>query len=86
MGIVEAEKHVGQLKSPISGKVVLVNEMVLENPKLINDEPYNGGWIVEMQIDDKNQLKDLISGEEAITNWIESEIKRFDEKGWIAQQ
>lgn len=84
LGSVEAEKHVGKLKSPISGKVISINENILENPKLINDDPYGDGWLVEMTIDEAD-LDGLISGEEKITEWVESEIARFNEKGWLAQ-
>ena len=84
MGSVEADKHVVQLKAPISGKIIMVNENVIENPGLVNNDPYGDGWLLEMKIEE-GELKDLISGEKAVTEWVESEIARFNEKGWIAQ-
>jgi glycine cleavage system H protein len=85
-GTVEAEKHVGPLKSPLSGKILSRNTEVLENPRLINIDPYNKGWLIEMELTNlQNEIGSLISGEEDITEWFESELKKFDEKGWIAQ-
>jgi len=85
-GTVEAEKHVGPLKSPLSGKILSRNTEVLENPRLINTDPYNKGWLIEMELTNlQNEIGSLISGEEDISVWFESELKKFDEKGWIAQ-
>jgi glycine cleavage system H protein len=86
MGSVEAEKHVGPLKAPVSGKVIAVNEEVIQKPRLINDDPYGEGWIMEIELTNATtEIPELVSGEESITSWFESEIKKFDEKGWIAQ-
>ena len=84
-GTGEAEKHVGPLKAPLSGKILAINNEVLENPRLINTDPYQHGWLIEMELTNiEEEIGSLISGEEAITNWFESELKKFDEKGWIA--
>jgi glycine cleavage system H protein len=85
MGMVEAEKHVGPLKSPVSGTVRLVNESVLSNPRLMNDEPYDGGWLMEIEMSDLTELDSMITGQENIRQWFEAELKRFNDKGWIAQ-
>ncbi len=85
-GTAEAEKYVGPLKAPISGKIIAINNEVIENPRLINTDPYNQGWLIEMELTNiEEEIGSLISGEEAITNWFESELKKFDEKGWISQ-
>jgi glycine cleavage system H protein len=85
-GSIEAEKHVGPLKMPLSGKVTLVNEAVIENPRLINDDPYGDGWLIEMELSNLDaELPELIYGVQNITDWFKSEIKKFDDKGWIAQ-
>lgn len=85
IGTVEAEKHVGPLKSPLSGKVLLINEAVIENPRLINEQPYDGGWLMEIELDVGSELDTMISGEDNIREWFKSELKRFNDKGWIAQ-
>ena len=84
-GTAEAEKHVGPLKAPLSGKIIAINNEVIENPRLINTDPYHKGWLIEMELTNiEEEIGSLISGEEAITDWFESELKKFDEKGWIA--
>jgi len=84
-GSIEAEKHVGPLKMPLSGKVTKVNEAVIENPRLINYDPYGDGWLIEMELADTDELYQLIYGENKVIQWFESELKKFDDKGWIAQ-
>jgi len=84
-GTIEAEKHVGPLKAPLSGTIVTINENVVENPRLINDDPYGEGWLMEVSLADEKSLSNLIHGEENIKNWFEEELKKYDEKGWIAQ-
>ncbi len=84
-GSIEAEKHVGPLKMPLSGKVTKVNEAVIENPRLINYDPYGDGWLIEMELADTDELYQLIYGENKVIHWFESELKKFDDKGWIAQ-
>jgi glycine cleavage system H protein len=86
LGSVEAEKHVGQLKMPLSGKITAVNEKVLENPRLLNTEPYGKGWLVEIEMSDfENEKEDLLHGEAKITAWFESEINKYEDKGWLAK-
>jgi len=84
-GTIEAEKHVGPLKAPLSGKVIRVNEEVIENPRLINYDPYGDGWLIEMEMTSNNgELSGLVHGEDNVVQWFESELKKFDDKGWIA--
>jgi glycine cleavage system H protein len=86
VGSIEAEKHVGPLKAPLSGKVTRVNEEVLENPRLINYDPYGDGWLIEMELSNADkELPRMIQGNDNIVQWFESELKKFDDKGWIAQ-
>jgi len=85
IGTVEAEKHVGPLKAPVSGTVRLVNEAVINNPRLINEEPYDGGWLMEIDLSNASEIDGMITGEKNIKDWFESELKKFDEKGWTAQ-
>lgn len=85
IGSIEAEKHVGPLKAPVSGKVLVVNERVIKAPRLINEDPYGEGWLMEIELANADEINQLVSGEEAITEWFESELKKFDEKGWTAR-
>ena len=85
-GTIEAEKHVGPLKIPLTGKITNINNDVIENPRLINYDPYGDGWLIEMELSNAAlEVPELIYGEQNITEWFKSELKKFDDKGWIAQ-
>ena len=62
-GSVEAVKTVSDLFLPVSGKVIEINESLEDSPELINDDPYNKGWIIRMEIDNPEELKDLLDSE-----------------------
>jgi glycine cleavage system H protein len=84
-GSIEAEKHVGPLKMPLSGKVLKINDEVIENPRLINYDPYGDGWIMEMELSNADaEVPELIFGDHNVVQWFESELKKFEDKGWIA--
>ncbi len=85
LGSVEAEKHVGHLKAPLSGRVLAVNEAVLENPRLANLDPY-GAWLVELEPSRLDEEADqLVFGEETVRAWYEAELKKYKDKGWLAE-
>ncbi len=61
-GTIEAVKTVADLFSPLSGKVIEVNEDLQDDAAVINEDPYGKGWIIKMEISDLGDQ--LISGEE----------------------
>ena len=48
-GAIESTKATSDLFAPVAGKVVKVNDALASNPGLINDDPYQGGWLVEIE-------------------------------------
>jgi glycine cleavage system H protein len=60
-GTVEAVKTVADLYIPISGKVIAVNEELESNPELINSNPYDKGWIIEIELNDPSEMNTLLS-------------------------
>lgn len=66
IGSIEARKTVAELYAPLSGTVRAVNHEVLDNPGLVNDDPYDGGWLVEVSLDDPDELKGLMSADDYI--------------------
>ena len=64
MGHVESDDASSPLQAPVSGEVVEVNPDVLENPDIVNAEPYGSGWLIKVRLDDSGELDDLISEEE----------------------
>ena len=64
MGHVESEEASSPIDSPITGEVLEVNPEALENPDVLNSDPYGSGWLLRVRIEDKSELEDLISEEE----------------------
>jgi len=64
MGHVESEESSSPLEAPLTGEVVEVNPEPLENPDLINLDPYSGGWLLRIRIEDPRELDELINEEE----------------------
>lgn len=61
--VVESVKAAADIYCPISGEIIEVNEDVIENPQLINQDPYGRGWLLRVRPHDKNGLE-LLSSEE----------------------
>lgn len=64
MGEIESVKAVSDLYSPVSGKITERNEQVLDNPQLVNDSPFDAGWMIRVQLSDRSQLDVLMSAEQ----------------------
>lgn len=64
LATVEAVKTVAEVYSPITGRVVAVNNTLEENPELINQDPYGKGWIARIEISDPSELDALLSSED----------------------
>ena len=60
-GTVEAVKTVSDLFMPISGEVLEFNKILEDTPEIVNDEPYDSGWIIKIKVDDPSQVNDLLS-------------------------
>lgn len=60
-GTVEAVKTVSELFMPVSGEVVAVNEELEDEPELVNEDPYEKGWMVKIKLDDSSELDNLLS-------------------------
>lgn len=51
VGSIESVKTVSELYSPVGGTVTAVNESLVDRPELVNGEPYDGGWMIEVELD-----------------------------------
>ena len=60
-GTVEAVKAVEELYSPITGDVVEINESLEGHPDQINGDPYTGGWMIKVRLENRNELEQLIT-------------------------
>lgn len=65
IGTVESVKAVSEIYAPVSGTVIDRNEMLIEQPEAIADDPYGEGWLVKVRLDDSSEeLEDALSAEE----------------------
>jgi glycine cleavage system H protein len=60
-GTIEAVKAVSDLFSPVSGAIIEVNTILQDQPELINQDPYDKGWMIKVQLSDPSELKALMS-------------------------
>ena len=62
-GTVEAVKTVSDLFLPLTGEITAFNEDLEDTPELVNDDPYDQGWIIKMKISDLSQIETLLTHE-----------------------
>jgi len=59
-GVIESTKAVSELFAPVTGKVVKVNDALTSDPSVVNTDPYQAGWIAEVELADRSQLDGLL--------------------------
>lgn len=62
--VVESVKTAADMYAPLSGRVVKLNQNVVEAPELVNNDPYGEGWLFELEIVNSNELNDLLTPDE----------------------
>ena len=61
--VVESVKTASDMYSPVSGQIVQVNQGVVDNPALVNSEPYGSGWFYKIKLSNPAELNNLLSPE-----------------------
>jgi glycine cleavage system H protein len=61
---VESVKAVSDVYAPLSGSVIEVNDEVVDAPELINESPYETGWLIKVRLNDPAEIDDLMTAEE----------------------
>ena len=64
VGVIESTKAAADFFAPVPGLVITVNHALLDNPELVNHDPYGAGWLFEMQPDDMAEVIDLMDQDE----------------------
>lgn len=64
MGEIESVKAVSDLYSPVGGRVVEVNDSLNDSPELVNDSPYQEGWMIKVEVSDSSEIERLMSASE----------------------
>ncbi|MBW1872094.1 MAG: glycine cleavage system protein GcvH [Deltaproteobacteria bacterium] len=59
-GAVESVKASSEVFSPVTGTVIAVNEPLIDAPELLNEDPYDQGWMIKVEISDSSELDDLM--------------------------
>lgn len=59
-GVVESVKTFSDLYAPVSGEVIETNEEAIEEPSVINEAPYAGGWLVKIRVDNLDAFEQLL--------------------------
>ena len=62
-GSVESVKTVSELYAPISGKVVAINEELLDNPEYVNESPYGTAWMVTIEVTNDAEVEELMDAD-----------------------
>jgi len=61
---IESVKAVAEVYSPVTGKILEINELLNDSPEVINESPYEDGWLFKIKIENKDELGSLVSPEE----------------------
>ncbi len=80
LGTVESLNHFGIIRSPVSGNVVEINQEIINNPKIVNDCPFERGWIAKIKTRDNIETLDSIRTIEECKDEMASQIKKFNVK------
>ena len=80
LGTIESLNHFGIIRSPVSGNIVEINQEIIDNPKIVNDSPFERGWIAKIKTKDNLESLESIRTIEECKFEIESQIKKFNVK------
>jgi len=62
-GVIESVKTASELYTPVSGEVVEVNEKLHDAPELVNESPYEDGWMITVELEDPGEFDELMDAE-----------------------
>jgi len=71
-GVVESVKAASDIYSPVSGEIIEINEDLVDSPEMINEQPYDGGWIYKLRLSQPSEMDELLN-EEAYLAVVEEE-------------
>lgn len=74
----ESGKWVGRIAALVSGEIIEVNQELEWEPTLVNQSPYENGWLVKIRMSDSSQLNNLMKADSAeFRSFIESEAEKY---------
>ena len=63
-GVVESVKSVNDVYAPVAGRILEINDPVVDSPEMVNEDPYSEGWLVKMEVTNPKDLKDLMTSKQ----------------------
>lgn len=75
IGMIDSQKASSEVFAPVSGVIAEVNELLNDDPAVINSDPYEEGWIVRIEVEEIEQIDDLMSADD-----YEEQIGRLEEE------
>lgn len=60
LATIESVKAAAEVVFPVSGKVIEINQAVVDTPEALNDSPYEEGWLVKVQVADESEMEKLL--------------------------
>ena len=71
-GVVESVKAASDIYSPVSGEVIEINEDLVDSPEMVNEQPYDSGWIYKLKLSNSSEMDGLLN-EEAYQEVVEAD-------------
>jgi glycine cleavage system H protein len=82
-GTMEAGKYIGPLRLPVGGKVIEINDELIDSPGLANSDPYGKGWLALVVPDNlQGDLNNLVHGDK-LQSWLESSVADWRSRGLL---
>lgn len=77
VGEIESAKTMIDVLSPVTGKIVAVNRALVDKPELINEDPYGGGWVAEVELADFDSDRELLLDRDAYARVVERKAAEY---------
>ena len=62
-GVIESVKAASDLFAPVSGEVIAINELLADDPELVNTDPYGDAWLLQMRLSHPEELEHLLDAD-----------------------
>ncbi len=63
-GVVESVKAASDIYAPVDGEVIEVNTALEDTPELVNEDPYDRGWLFKLRVNDEKQVEALLTADQ----------------------
>ena len=70
---IESVKAVSEVYCPVSSRITQTNELLTDSPQSVNEDPYGDGWLIRIHIEERSQLKNLLSAKD-YREYVEEEL------------